>query len=305
MARFVDATRQLGPAPLGRAARPALAAACGLWGLLTLAGCGSELPPDPTPNVSAAMAFRSATGSAGGAATAVAAPVGTGWGPLRGQFKLDGPAPNLGKLSTAGKDGEVCGQEVPNESLVVGPDGGIANVIVFARKVSRVHDTMKGPAATAPVFDQKRCIFLSHVLVVRVGDVVQVKNSDPIGHNTNISPPGNPPSNLLIPENGASTYTFIKQLTQPVQVTCNIHPWMSAWLMARDDGYFAVTGPDGKFEIPNLPAGEPVEFQVWHEKAGRGLAAKPEWSGGRFTVTIPADAGLDLSEIRVPASALP
>jgi hypothetical protein len=64
-----------------------------------------------------------------------------------------------------------------------------------------------------------------------------------------------------------------------------------------------VTKADGSFEIPNLPAGEKVEFQVWHEKQSK-LAAKPEWAQGRFTVTIPKDDVLDLGQIQVAPGAL-
>jgi hypothetical protein len=79
---------------------------------------------------------------------------------------------------------------------------------------------------------------------------------------------------------------------------------MKAYIIARDDSYFAVTKPDGTFEIANLPAGDEIEFQVWHERAGKGLAAQPDWKGGRFKVTIPADGAADLGQIKVPVSVL-
>ena len=66
--------------------------------------------------------------------------------------------------------------------------------------------------------------------------------------------------------------------------------------------YFAVTGKDGSFEIANLPAGEPIELQVWHEKAGSGMNAKP-WTKGRYKVTLAADKTVDLQAIEVPADA--
>ena len=56
---------------------------------------------------------------------------------------------------------------------------------------------------------------------------------------------------------------------------------MKAYIIARDDPYVAVTKPDGTFEIKNLPAGEDIEFQVWHEQAPGGLEAKGGWSKGR------------------------
>ena len=52
---------------------------------------------------------------------------------------------------------------------------------------------------------------------------------------------------------------------------------MIGYLLPRKNGYFAMTDADGKFEIANVPAGEPLEFQVWHESgAGAG-----QWPGRR------------------------
>ena len=36
-------------------------------------------------------------------------------------------------------------------------------------------------------------------------------------------------------------------------------------MVIRKNAYFAISGDDGSFEIPNLPAGVPLEFRVWHE----------------------------------------
>ena len=73
-----------------------------------------------------------------------------------------------------------------DRSLLVDPSSkGLANVVVFARKTSRVKNA---PSPTEPlVFDQKNCEFLSPVFAARVGQPIDVKNSDPIGHNTNIA----------------------------------------------------------------------------------------------------------------------
>jgi hypothetical protein len=83
-------------------------------------------------------------------------------------------------------------------------------------------------------------------------------------------------------------------------VTCNIHPWMKAWLLVRPNPYAAVSKADGTFEIPGVPVGE-VELQFWHEKAGyigeMTLGGKPEKAAkGRKKVAVAA-AGTDLGEI--------
>jgi hypothetical protein len=113
--------------------------------------------------------------------------------------------------------------------------------------------------------------------------------------------------NATVPANGIGTYSPKRQVNQPMSVSCSIHPWMSAWLLARDDGYFAVTNPDGTFEIKDLPAGQPVELQVWHEAKGGGFALQqPElrWSkNGRFTVTLTEGETRELN-FEVPLAAL-
>jgi hypothetical protein len=271
--------------------------------LLSMAGCGSS-NPDPYPNMEKAYAIRGAAASGTSAAAGPAVAVGEGWGTLKGVFVYGGDVPMTKTLATGGKDAQVCNlHPIRDESLVVDPQTkGIKNIVVYARKANRVHDDAK-KAPDQQLFDQKECVFLSHVLPVMTKTPVVIKNSDPVAHNTNLSPPADAPSNNLIPGNSESQYTFSRPQTEPVPVTCSIHPWMKAFMIPRNDAYIAVTKADGSFEIPNLPAGEKVEFQVWHEKQSK-LAAKPEWAQGRFTVTIPKDDVLDLGQIQVAPGAL-
>jgi hypothetical protein len=288
-----------------RAMRPG--GSIGLAALLLAVVCGCEDAAFPTPRADRELVQKIRSGAGGGAGAAEAAPTGTGWGTLRGQFVLDGALPALADIPAGGQDVAVCGAVAPNQSLVVDSGTqGIANVVLFARKVSRTFQEEGAPPPEPLVFDQKACLFLTHVAATRVGAPIKVKNSDPVSHNTNIAPPGGAAINPLLAANAEIEYAFTKPLSAPTAVSCNIHPWMKAYLIARPDNYVAVSDAQGKFEIPNLPAGEKIEFQVWHERAGgKGgpLAAKPEWRGGRFTLTIPADGVEDLQAIRLPVAA--
>jgi len=94
-------------------------------------------------------------------------------------------------------------------------------------------------------------------------------------------------------------------------VTCNIHPWMKAYVIFRKDGYVAISAADGSFEIADLPAGEPLEFQVWHARStgsGGGVGIeRPElkWNPkGRFLITLQPDEVKDLGTLEVPAAGL-
>lgn len=231
-----------------------------------------------------------------------------GWGTLKGQIIFEGTPPVMKALPTGGKDAPTCEDgKIFEESLLIDPETkGVKNTLIFARKVSRVHDSFKENAEEEVEFDQKGCVFLTHVTALRTSQPLKIKNSDPIGHNSNISPVGDQGINPLLAGGGETTYQFRRQQTTPVPVTCNIHPWMKAYILPRNDPYFAVTAADGTFEIANLPAGEEIEFQLWHERAAgpRGaLVASKEWENGRMKIKVPAGGVKDLGIIKLSTSA--
>jgi hypothetical protein len=283
-------------------------AVVGLLAALTLmaAGCGPGRVVGPTPDIAAAAALREVLVAGGPSAEVAAAAVtGTGWATLKGRFAFTG-TPGEKKPLVVDKDMAVCskdGLKLYDQSLRVDDaTKGLADVVLFVRKASRV----KNPVPTEQlVFDQKNCEFLSPVFAARVGQPVDVRNSDPIGHNTNVSGTS---FNQLIPAGEGTVYTPNAETGMPVSVTCNIHPWMKAYAVFRKDGYVAVSAADGSFTIPDLPAGEPLEFQVWHARSASGLKLdRPElkWSPkGRFQITLQPDEVKDLGTLEVPASAL-
>jgi hypothetical protein len=86
---------------------------------------------------------------------------------------------------------------------------------------------------------------------------------------------------------------------------------MKGYVVVQSNPYMAISGKDGIFEIKNVPAGIPLEFQVWHESSSgpngavQADRADLKWQpNGRFTVTLEPDQVLDLKDIKVPASAL-
>jgi plastocyanin len=228
------------------------------------------------------------------------------WGTLKGRFVLSGELPAAAAL-TVDKDVEVCGKhKLVSEEVVVGDNKGVANVVVFVRdKKVKVKPELEAAAKEGkPVLDNLNCRFEPHVLFVQAGQELVIKNSDPVGHNSNIATVKNAPSNNLIPAGGQVTSKFSSDEAIPAQVTCNIHPWMKGWIVVRDNPYATVSKADGSFELVDLPA-EEVELQFWHEKAGyigemtiNGKAEKV--SKGRKKMKVVAGE-TDLGEIGLDA----
>lgn len=219
-----------------------------------------------------------------------------GWGNLKGKFVYDGTAPSPQKLD-ASKDPEVCGKhELVDESLLVSADGGIANCVLWVRtKGVEVADSYKKTETNTEVFDNKGCRFEPHILPVWISQTLEIHNSDAISHNSNMAPLGGEAINPLLAANSDVKYHFAKAPLLPVQVTCNIHPWMKGYIVARDNPYVAVSKADGTFDLKDLPTGE-LEFQAWQEKAG--YLATSDWTKGRFKLTI-KEGDNDLGTIKL------
>ena len=190
------------------------------------------------------------------------------WGNLKGKFIYDGTPPQPKPLDI-NKDPECCKVKHHDESLVVGPDRGIANVIVYLHsKVTKINPEYEATAKSEVALDNHTCHFEPHVLAMRTSQTLLIKNTDMCSHNTNISPLGGGGINPLIGAGQDVPFKFSRQGNLPTRVNCNIHPWMSAYVLTRDNPYFAVSEPDGSFEIKDLPAGAELDFRVWQERAG-------------------------------------
>jgi hypothetical protein len=192
-------------------------------------------------------------------------------GSLIGRVLLDGPKPTLAPLvgkSASKVDSSVCAASaaIIDESLVVGENGGIANVYVYLAKKPK---GMKfDPPETQPFLDQEACIFKPHALVVWAGIDFELKNSDKVAHNIDAKPAQNSSFNDGMKPGASVVRSFRNPEALPFQSTCAIHPWMRFWTLVVDHPFVAVTNVNGEFEIPNLPAGK-HKFRVFQERGSQ------------------------------------
>ena len=282
------------------------------WALIGCGGGGGATKPAPpsAPKVDAGPAKddggkaedKPAAGDAKETTEAAAAPA--GWGTIKGKVVLDGDVPERKLINKKGdmavKDFAICAAEdVLGDELVVNKDNkGIQWALLYVAGKPVVHDDLKEPEGTVE-FGQKNCVFKPHVMCVRQGQKLKITSDDPVGHNTNIKPWRGEPVNPLVPaapEGGKSEMDGpdLKVQPRPFPINCDIHKWMSAYMMVFDHPYFAVTGEDGSFEIAKVPAGT-LKLVSWQESIGYGeggnkgqdVEVKPD-SVTEITITLKA-----------------
>ncbi len=174
-------------------------------------------------------------------------------------FAGDAPAPKPIEVT---KDVKVCAKTPKyDESLVVGENKGLKNVVVSLSNIARG----KAFSKSMPL-DQKECVYTPHIVLTPAGSDLEILNNDGILHNIHTYSEANPAFNQAQPK-------FKKRLKKRfdypeyVKVTCDAHNWMTGWIVVMDHPYYAVTDGEGHFSLSEVPSGE-YEVKVWHETLG-------------------------------------
>jgi plastocyanin len=183
-------------------------------------------------------------------------------GTISGTVKFKGTAPAPKKLDV-GKDKEVCAKTPKMDQSLVVNNGNIANAVVT------ITDIKKGKKIELKkvTLDQQGCEYKPHVLAFPAGSSVEILNPDGILHNIHSYSKVNSAFNIAQPK-------FKKSLEQKIdkpetfEIKCDVHGWMSGWLVATANPYYGVTDNSGSFKLTDVPAGA-YTVEVWHEKLGK------------------------------------
>ena len=222
-----------------------------LLGLLLWVGCGKKETAEEQP----------------GAPSPAAAPAATPIDPataatVSGTVKFEGVAPKPAKIDMS-QDPNCQGGNVA-ENVVVS-DGHLQNVFIYI-KDGLGNRTFDAPKDTVTL-SQSGCRYHPHVLGVMAGQTIKIVNDDPTTHNIHPTPKDNREWNeSQAPKAAALEKSFAREEVM-LPVKCNQHPWMRMFVNVVKNPFYAVTGPDGKFEIKGLPPGD-YTLAFVHEKLG-------------------------------------
>ena len=210
--------------------------------------CGNQAPPPAAP-----------AGPAVDPATAAT---------ITATVKFDGQPPTPEMITLTGDPKCVSKNGAPqraDERIVVGENQALQNVFVYVKDGL---GSFAFPIPSEPaVLDQDKCRYSPRVLGVRVGQALQIRNSDPLLHNVRSNGVINQAFNKSTPIEGVSfNHTFATREVM-VPFKCDVHGWMSAYVGVLDHPYFGTTAPDGKVVLGNLPPGT-YTIEAWHESLG-------------------------------------
>jgi plastocyanin len=197
--------------------------------------------------------------------------VGAPAGKVTGSVTLAGAPPARPQVPVQ-KNREVCGETVADDRLLVGPGGEVRYAVVT---VEGVQGGTKPQRDTTHVLDNHACRFVPHVQTAEVGQWLELRNGDPTLHNADARIGEETIFNVALPHDHQTRKPLAR--AGLVAITCDVHPWMSAFVVVADHPYHTVTDTSGTYEIRDLPAGT-YRIRVWHEELGtqeRTLTIEP------------------------------
>jgi hypothetical protein len=171
------------------------------------------------------------------------------------------------------KQTDICGGNYRDSPIVTIHAGVLRHVVVYLEDVPEGKPFRA--AAKKVTINQAGCWFVPFLSVLMDGGELEAVNSDPLLHNIHI---------YEILRQGRSTIANVSQprkgdiLTMSVhldegralKVECDAHDFMHAFVFVADHPYYALAGPDGSFEITDVPPGR-YDIHAWHPYLGERM----------------------------------
>ncbi len=151
-------------------------------------------------------------------------------------------------------------------SHTMAPRGAVSDAVLWlARVPASAESSLAANPKPRPKLAQKDQCFMPRVVSVAAGGAVDFPNLDPIYHNVFSVSTTRRFDLGKYPKGHSRSVTFPK--AGLVNVFCDIHSDMAAFVIVTPNRAFAQPGADGAWELPDVPAGR-YTLHVWHPDFG-------------------------------------
>jgi hypothetical protein len=185
---------------------------------------------------------------------------------VTGTINVTGTIPMLRRLDMSADP--VCLQlnVKPRLDDLLVKDNKVQNAFVYLKSEFLNAHRFAAPDSDV-VLVQRNCYFSPRVIGLRVGQNLQIINSDPTVHNVHPTPKFNPEWNQTHPPDALPMVKTFSRAELLIPFKDNQHPWEKAYVAVMAHPFFAVSDESGRFEIRGLPPGT-YTLVVWHERLG-------------------------------------
>jgi len=186
---------------------------------------------------------------------------------VSGRVTFSGSIPKTERVPVH-RDSKFCGETIPIEVVHVEPNSrGLSGVVISLEGIGRGKPSILENIVIA--FENQTCRFVPRVNAAVIGSQMEIRNMDPILHNTHIRQGDRFGPTVINVAQPAGSKVIRKPLRVAglLDIRCDAHTFMSASMHVFDHPYFAVTNGRGEFEMTNVPAGN-YRLRLWHETVG-------------------------------------
>ncbi len=208
-------------------------------------------------------------------------------GAIFGSVRFEGTVPPMTPVQLRSEPACAAQHDGPMLSGdVLVADGKVQNAFVYIKEGlgARVFAVPPEPVT----IDQTGCVYQPHVVGARACQPIVFLNSDSVLHNVHGTPGASAAWNFSMGVQNSRRTVTLDRPEVMIQVRCDVHPWMRAYVGVVDHPYFRVTGPDGVFTLQDVPPGEYL-IGCWHERFGtretRATVGPKEATQMTFTYT--------------------
>jgi plastocyanin len=196
------------------------------------------------------------------------------------EVKFTGKAPAMAEINR--KSDPVCAKVKAKDEEVLVSEGGLENVVVRVTK-----GAPSAPGTGEVHVEQHECTYRPRVSGAVAGQTIVVKNTDETLHNIHTYVGQKTLFNKAQPPKTPDVKSELKpkDKNSVIRFKCDVHPWMTAFVVVNDNPYITVTDKKGSATLDKLPPGT-YTIEAFHERYGVKTAEATVEAGKTADVKI-------------------